>query len=129
MIAAVADMVEFGEATAGELSVNNLSGKTKTMHGKGLLDVILYKQELLHHFLHPFIDTRAIPKDEEALAKTVSVLMEPEPKFLRFAINCEHMRTRATPLRRHWSRIAIIRNHSLSTADRTPNTRRYLRCH
>ena len=93
MVAAIADMVEFGETTAGELSVNNRSGKNKSMHGKGLLDVVLYKQELLHRFLNTFIDTRAIPAEEKAMAKTAFASIEPEPRFLRVANTCDHMRT------------------------------------
>ena len=72
MIVAVVDMVEFGEATAGELSVNNRSGKTKRMHGKRLSRRDPLQGELLDHFLSVRIGARAIPMDEKALAKMTS---------------------------------------------------------
>jgi len=107
MVDAIADMVEFGGATAGELSVNNLSGKNKSMHGKGLLDVVLYKQELLHHFLNTFMDTRAIPAAEKVMAKTAFASIEPEPRFQRLENTGER------------SRVENICNDKLSQADRT----------
>lgn len=67
----MADLCEFGDHTAGELSVDVLSGKSKSMHGKGVLDVALSKQDLLHHRMHTCLETRTFTQHEKAKAMDV----------------------------------------------------------
>jgi hypothetical protein len=56
LVTGLADLVEDGMATPGELSVRNLTGKS--MGNKGVLDVLMYKMELGSHIAHRWMTSK-----------------------------------------------------------------------
>ena len=61
-------LVTRGQCSPGELSVANLNGKGRG--GRGLLDLVLYKRDILEYWLNVFPTVTGIPTDDVAKVAT-----------------------------------------------------------
>ena len=61
-------LVTRGQCSPGELSVANLNGKGRG--GRGLLDLLLYKRDILEYWLHVFPTVIGIPTDDVTMVST-----------------------------------------------------------